>query len=262
MTIGIAYTRAVSPRIAECALTHLQRRPIDAVRAAGQHAAYEAALAAAGLTIQRLTPLPDHPDGVFVEDTALILGEHAVITRPGAQSRAHETPSTATGLAHDFTVHRLSDGRLDGGDVLRIGRTLYVGRSGRSDAAGIGALADLVGPLGYQVVTVPIDAALHLKTAVTFAGADSAGTPVLLYDPAAIRPDPFAGVEPVAVDPDEPAAANVLRVGRTLIVAAGNVRTAERLAARGFDLVALDVSELQKAEAGLTCMSLIAAEEF
>jgi dimethylargininase len=261
MTVGKAYTRAVSPLLAECALTHLQRRPIDPIRAAGQHAAYEAALAAAGLAIERLAPLPDHPDGVFVEDTALVLGEHAVITRPGADSRAGETLSTAVGLAQDFTVHQLPEGRLDGGDVLNIGRTLYVGRSGRTDAAGIGALAALVDPLGYRVVAVPIAAALHLKTAVTFAGRDSAGTPVLLYDAAAIRPDPFGGVEPVAVDPDEPAAANALRVGRSLIVAAGNERTAERLAARGFDLVALDVSELQKAEAGLTCMSLVACSD-
>ncbi len=259
MILGKAFTRAVSPRLAECALTHLQRRPIDPVRAAGQHAVYEAALAAAGLTIERLTPLPDHPDGVFVEDTALILGEHAVITRPGAESRADETLSTAAGLAHDFTVHHLADGRLDGGDVLRIGRTLYVGRSGRTDPAGIAALAAVVRPLGYQVEAVPIDAALHLKTAVTFAGEDEDGIPILLYDAGAIRPDPFAGVEPVAVDSGEPAAANVLRVGRTLIVAQGNDRTADMLATRGFDLVALDVSELQKAESGLTCMSLIAA---
>ncbi len=259
MPIGTAYTRAVSPRLAECALTHFDRQPIDAARAAQQHADYEAALAAAGLIVARLPRLPDHPDGVFVEDTALILGDHAVITRPGAASRVGETESTAARLAQDLNVHRLGAGHVDGGDVLRIGRTLYVGLSARTDAAGLAALDQAVGPLGYRVVAVPVGACLHLKSAVTFAGPDGAGRPVLLYDPAAIAPECFEGVDPLAVR--EPAAANVLRVGEVLVMAAGCQGTQEVLAARGFTTVALDVSELQKAEAGLTCMSLIAARQ-
>lgn len=256
MPLGIAYTRAVSPRLAECALTHLQRQPIDTARAAGQHAAYEAAIVEAGLVIERISPLPDFPDSVFVEDTALILGEHAVITRPGAPSRAGETDSTAARLARDFTLHRLASGCVDGGDVLRIDRTLYVGLSARTDLAGLEALERAVRPLDYDVVAVPVRASLHLKSAVTFAGTDAAGRPVLLYDCEAIEPDSFDDVDPVAVV--EPAGANVLRVGETLVMAAGNPRTQEMLAARGFAVTALDVSELQKAEAGLTCMSLIA----
>lgn len=259
MTLGTAYTRRVSPRLAECALTHLDRQPIDAERAALQHAAYEAALTEAGIAIERLPPLPDHPDGVFVEDTALILGEHAVITRPGAPSRASETESTALGLARDLIVHRLASGHVDGGDVLRIGRTLYVGLSARTDRAGLESLDAAVRPLGYATIAVPVQACLHLKSAVTFAGPDAGGSPLLLYDPAAIDPQPFTGVEPFAVA--EPAAANVLRVGDTLFMAAGNPATQAALAARGLDIVVLDVSELQKAESGLTCMSLVAAGE-
>lgn len=256
MTVGTAYTRAVSPRLAECALTHFARQPIDAARATTQHQAYEAALTAAGLAIERLPPLPDHPDGVFVEDTALILGDHAVITRPGAASRAGETESTATRLAQDLEVHRLGAGHVDGGDVLRIGRTLYVGLSARTDKAGLAALDATVRPLGYAIVALPVRACLHLKSAVTFAGPDAAGRPVLLYDPTAIATDCFAGVEPLALP--ESTAANALRVGGTLFVTAGNPASQDLLTARGFVTVALDVSELQKAEAGLTCMSLIA----
>lgn len=254
--IGTAYTRALSPRLAECELSHIDRAPIDLGRAEAQHEAYEAALSAAGFAIRRLPALPDAPDSVFVEDTALILGRHAVITRPGAASRADEAESTAEALSGDFTVHRLSGGTLDGGDVLRIGETLYVGRGGRTSAEGIAALADLAGPLGFATVPVEAGFCLHLKTAATFAGADAAGNPVLLYCPEWVSPECFAGVEPVAAL--EPAGGNVLRAGDRLLVSSEAPRTADMLAGRGFDVALLDVSELHKAEAGLTCCSLLA----
>jgi dimethylargininase len=256
--MSTAYTRALSPRLAECELTHLQAAPIDLARAEAQHRAYEDALAEAGFTVARLPALPDHPDGVFVEDTALILGRHAIITRPGAASRADEARSTADALARDLTVHRLPGGTLDGGDVLRIGDILYVGRSGRTSGEGIAALAETAGPLGYGVIPVEAKGCLHLKSAVTFAGRDAAGTPVLVHHPAWVSPAPFAGVEPLATDPGEPNGANVLRAGERLFVSSEAPRTAEALAARGFEVALLDVSELHKAESGLTCMSLIA----
>lgn len=250
-----AYTRAVSPRIAECALTHLERQPIDPARAARQHAAYEAALADAGCRIVRLPELADQPDGVFVEDTAILLGGDAIVTRPGAPSRAEEADSSAAGLAGDFRVHRLGDGTLDGGDVLRIERTLYVGLSSRTDAAGAAALGQLVAPLGYRSVTVTPAQCLHLKTAVTYAGRDAAGQPTILVNPEWVDPGLFANVRAVAVG--EPSAANAVRVGDRLILPAGNPRTAQQLRLAGFNLVEVDVSELQKAEAGVTCMSLV-----
>jgi dimethylargininase len=258
VTEGTAWTRALSPRIGACALTHLDRNPIDLARAIDEHEAYERALAAVGLDIVRLPALPDAPDGVFVEDTAILLGEHAVITRPGAASRAEETETTAAGLAGHFTIHRLGAGTLDGGDVLRIGDTLHVGLSGRTSRAGIQALGDLAGLFGYRVVPVKTRGCLHLKTAATFIGADAAGTPVLLHHNDWVSPSHFEGIEPVAVAEGEAAAANALRVGDTLLIAAGNPRTAELLAARGFAIVEVDNRELQKAEAGLTCCSLIA----
>lgn len=252
-----AFTRAVSPRLAECELTHLQRAPIDAGKASAQHAGYERALTAAGLEIVRLPELPDAPDGVFVEDTALLLGKHAVITRPGVPSRAGETRSTASGLAREFELHRIDHGHLDGGDVLRIGTRLYVGVSSRTDTSGIAALRDLVTPLGFSVTMAQLRDCLHLKTGATFAGPDPAGTPVLIYHDLSVNPRQFAGVEPLPVASDEPAAANCVRAGSHLILPAGNPRTADTLRSRGFEVVEVDVSELQKAEAGVTCMSLI-----
>ena len=253
-----AYTRAVSPKLADCELTHLERLPIDPTRADRQHSAYELALEQAGYEIVRLPDLPDHPDGTFVEDTALLLDGHAVILRPGVASRASETSSTAEGLAEQFELHRVTDGHVDGGDVLRIGRRLYVGRSTRTDAAGIAALADIVGPLGFEVVRAELKDCLHLKTGATLAGPDRTGSPVLLYNAASVDPAQFTGVEPMPVDPLEPAAANCLRVGDRLILPAGNPRTVQRLRDRGSHVIEVDVSELQKAEAGVTCMSLIA----
>ena len=194
-TMPLAYTRAVSPRLAECALTHLDRQAIDPARAAVQHAAYEQALADAGFEVVRLPELAEDPDAVFVEDTALLLGGHAVITRPGAASRADEVHSTADGLEPFFTVHHLGAGVLDGGDVLRIGTTLYVGQSSRTDAAGTAALADLVAPLGFTVVPVELGRCLHLKTAVTYAGRDT-----VLINPDWVYPALFVGAGAIAVD--------------------------------------------------------------
>lgn len=248
----IAFTRAVSSRLAECQLTHQDRVPIDAARAAVQHAGYEQALRDAGFEVIRLPELPDDPDAVFVEDTALLLGDHAILTRPGVASRADEVESTAAGLADHFTLHRIETGHVDGGDVLRIGQRLYVGLSTRTDQAGIDALAALAQPLGFEVIRAELRDCLHLKT-----GATLAAPGLLLVNPQAVDPAQFAGVEPLAVDPAEPAAANCVMAGERLILAAGNPVTAAKLRARGLNVVEVDVSELQKAEAGGTCMSLI-----
>lgn len=253
----LAFTRAVCPRIVECALTHLDRQPIDAARAAEQHGAYERALREAGFEVVRLPELSDDPDAVFVEDTAILLGKHAVITRPGAASRVDETASTAEGLAPHFTIHHLAAGTLDGGDVLRINDVLYVGQSSRTDAVGTKALEAVVAPLGYRVVPIELGRCLHLKTAVTFAGPDGAGQPTLLVNPEWVDRALFPGTEALAVAKDEPFSANVVRAGDRLLMAAGSPGTAARLRGRGFTVVEVDLSELQKAEAGGTCMSLI-----
>ncbi len=204
----IAFTRAVSPRLAECETTQAER--VDMAQAVAQHAAYEEALREAGFELRRLAALDDFPDGVFVEDTALLLGAHAVILRPGAVSRARETESVADGLASDFALRRLATGHVDGGDVLRIGRTLYVGISTRTDLAGIRALGELVAPLDYRVVPVPVAGGLHLKSAATCVNN------VLVHNPAWVAPHHFTGAEPLAVAPGE-----ALFVGDTLDELAG-----------------------------------------
>jgi dimethylargininase len=252
-----AFTRAVSPRLAECELTHLERVAIDPSKAIAQHSAYERALTDAGFELIRLPELADQPDGVFVEDTVILLGDDAIITRPGAASRQPEVESTAAGLDNHFDIHRLERGTVDGGDILRIAKTLYVGLSRRTDRAGAEALAEAAAPLGYIVVPVELDACLHLKSAATAIGEDSRGAPRLLVNPEWVDPARFAGVEPLSVDPGEPFAANCVRLSDRLIVAAVFPRTAARLRDAGFSIVQVDVTELAKAEAGLTCMSLI-----
>lgn len=259
---GTIFTRAVSPSLGACELTHLGRVAIDLPRATAQHAAYEAALVDCGYDVRRLPPLPWTPDAVFVEDTAVLLDGRAVITRPGSPARLAETTSTRGALeAAGFEVTGLAAGRLDGGDVLRVGRRLFVGLSTRTDQAGAAALRVAAGQ-GCEVVTVKVTGCLHLKTAACWLGAEADGSATdgsgaLLINSRWLESGRFANLPLIEVDSDEPFGANALRLGATVLLAASAPRTASALAARGYQVRLLDISELQKAEAGLTCMSLI-----
>jgi len=249
----LAITRAVSPALARCELTHLSREPIDVGRAAAQHAEYERALEALGIEVGRLAADPGLPDSVFVEDTCVVVDELAIITRPGAESRRPETAAVAEAVArHRALRHIEPPGTLDGGDVLRIGRTLFVGRSLRTNDEGIEQLRRILDPLGYQVHAVALHGCLHLKSAVT-----QVGPRTILVNPAWIDMDAFAGYEQIEVDPAEPFAANALLVGDRVIHPAGYARTRARLESRGVGVVSVDVSELAKAEGGVTCCSLL-----
>jgi dimethylargininase len=249
----LAITRDVPDAILRCELTHLPRVPIDLSRARVQHRAYERRLEALGCVVVRAAAAPDLPDSVFVEDTAVVLDEVAVITRPGAPSRRSEGDGVAAILAaHRPLVRMEGPGSLDGGDVLRLGRRLLVGASGRSDAAGVSWLRDTVAPYGYTVEAVPLHGCLHLKTAVT-----EVADGVVLMAPRWVDADAFSGYERVEVHPDEPFAGNALRVGDAVVVAEAHPRTAERLSARGLEVHAVDADELAKAEAGLTCCSVL-----
>src|SRR5688572_29484443 len=164
----IALTREVPPSIVHCELTHLARTPIDLARAREEHAAYEAALATLGCEVRRIAPAPELPDSVFVEDAALVLDEVAVLMRPGAASRRDEVGSVAGALAPYRPLLRIdAPGTLDGGDVLRSGRRVYVGQTPRSNAEGCRQLQALLAPYGYDVRAVAVQGCLHLKTAVT-----------------------------------------------------------------------------------------------
>jgi len=249
----IAITRGVSTAIEHCELVHQERRPIDVALARRQHRRYEEALAALGCRVEALPADPELADSVFVEDAAIVLDEVAVVTRPGAESRRPETASIARALApYRPLVSIAPPGTLDGGDVLRIGRTLYVGRSGRSNEAAIDQLSRALAPYGYAVRGVAMRGCLHLKSAVTALGEDT-----VLVNPKWVDPAVFAGTRPIEIDPRERGAANVLRIGERVIYPASVPATRRRLAAAGVDVVEVDVSELQKAEGAVTCCSLV-----
>jgi dimethylargininase len=249
----IAFTRPVPDSIAECELTHLARQPIDAGNARRQHAEYERVLGSLGCEVRRLPALDTHPDSVFIEDTALVLDECAVITRPGAESRRGEVEGVEAALRPLRRLYHIeAPGTLDGGDVVRVGKRLYVGASTRSNEDGARQLADALSPHGYSVKRVPMRDCLHLKTAVS-----ALTETTLLIDPRCVDAGHFDGVSCLHVHPDEPEGANVLVVGDVVIVPASAPCTRALLDDAGFRTIALDASELAKAEGGLTCCSLI-----
>ena len=247
-----ALTRAVSRSLPECQLTHIERAPIDLAVASAQHRRYEETLASLGCTVIRVPEAPELPDAVFIEDVAVVLDELAVMTRPGAASRRAESGPVADALGALRPLARMTEpATLDGGDVLHIGRTLFVGRSHRTSEEGIAQLADAVRGHGYVVCPVEIRGALHLKTAVT-----SVGDGLLLVNPDWVDPGAIGG-RVVEVDPDEPFAANALVVGSTIVHSTAFPKTQRRLTSRGLTVRGVDASELAKAEGGVTCCSLL-----
>lgn len=254
--MALALTRAVSARLRDCELTHLDRSPIDLERAREQHAGYVAALRALAVQVIELPALDALPDSVFVEDVAIVLDEVAVLTRPGAPSRQPEVEAIAPALAAQRVLARISaPGTLDGGDVLVLGRTLRIGLSGRSNQAAIAELGTLLAPHGYTVQAQAVRGCLHLKSAVTVLDAET-----LLIQPAWVDPADFPGWRLLTVDPREAHAANILKAGDGWIYPDNFPRTLERLARAGYAVTTVDVSELQKAEGAVTCCSLVYAE--
>lgn len=249
----LAITRAVSPGIGRCELTHRSREPIDLDRACSQHREYEECLVSLGCELLSLPADPDLPDSVFVEDTAIVLDEAAVITRPGAAVRRAETDTIARELMRFRPLGRIqSPATLDGGDVLRAGRALFVGMSSRSNAAAVGQLSDFVRPLGYSVKGIPIHDCLHLKSAVTAVADDT-----LLINGSWVDRKEFREYRLIEVDPAEPWGANALRIGDTVIHAASFPRTRDRLERHGLAVRTVDLSEMAKAEGAITCCSLV-----
>jgi dimethylargininase len=253
MAMITALTRPVSPRIADGERTEIERLPIDVDTARRQHLAYEQALAAAGCIVIRLPDLMDAPDGVFVEDTALVLGELAVIMSPGAPSRRSEVVSVAQALRRYRPLAFIEPpNRIDGGDVLVVGRTVFVGRSTRTDDAGTDALARIVGVHGYEVVPVMLSGCLHLKSAVTALDDET-----VLLNPEWVDADAFSELNIVEICHREPHAANVVRAGSQILAGAAFPTTIRRIERRGFTVRSVDVSEIAKAEGALTCCSLV-----
>jgi dimethylargininase len=252
-TAGSAVMRGVAPTLALCELSFREREEVDLERALAQHAAYAALLRSLGLEVVELPADPAFPDCCFVEDVAVVLDEVALLTRPGAESRRGEVAAIETALARYRPIETTPPpATLEGGDVLRVGRTLFVGRSARTNQAGIDRLAAVAEPLGYRVVPVAVTGCLHLKSAVTALDDER-----VLVNRAWLDPLPFRGLDLVDVARAEPGAANVLRVAGSVIAHPGFPRTLERIAALGYAVRPLDVSEFLKAEAALTCKSLL-----
>lgn len=248
-----ALTRSISPGISHCALTFKERQPIDYALAVRQHDLYQKCLRAHGVQIVAVPPEPDLPDGVFVEDMAVVVDEVAVMTQPALASRAREVNSVASTLSQYRTLrHIQGDGRIEGGDVLHIGRSIYAGLSQRTNPEGVSQLGAMLGPFGYSVQAVPMNGCLHLKSACTFIGKNT-----ILANPDWIDTEQIVGCETISVDPGEPDAANALLVGDTVILPSSFPSTRKRLEERGFLVDVVDVSELQKAEAGVTCCSIL-----
>jgi dimethylargininase len=248
-----AITRAVSPAIVHCELSFIDRKPIDLATAQGQHRAYEKLFEKLGARVISLPAERDLPDSMFVEDPAIVLDELAVILPLGTETRRREAPSLAEALSQFRKLEYISlPGTLEGGDVLRIGRKLFVGLTRRSNAEGIRQLAAILAPHNYEVIAVPVAGCLHLKSAVTCLGRNT-----LLANRAWFDTAPLAGHEWIDVDPAEPHAANALALAGTIIFPESFPRTRARIEARGFSVTSIDISELQKAESGLTCSSLL-----
>jgi dimethylargininase len=249
----VAITRGVSPRFEECELTHIDRTPINLDIARAQHREYVNALAEVGCQIIELPAEAGLPDSVFVEDTAVILPEAAIITRPGADSRKPETESIIQALSPYRTlIHITMPATVDGGDVLVLEKNIYVGISTRSNEASVLQMQELLGCHGYKVTGVKTHGCLHLKTAVTHVDERT-----LLINPKWVDGYQFNDFDWIEVDPSEPFAANCLPVNGHIIFPTAFPKTRAKLEARGYKIRAVNVDELAKAEGAVTCCSLI-----
>jgi dimethylargininase len=248
---GIALVRRPSPLLAEGIVTHIERTPVDVGLAFRQHDAYVEAVAAHGWRIHPVPPADDCPDSAFVEDTVVVCADLAVVTRPGAVQREPETVAVVeTARALGLTVATIDPpGTLDGGDVMQVGTTVYVGQGGRTNAEGIRQLAAHVAPLGRTVVAVPLEKVLHLKSAVTALPDGTVLTWGDLVDPA-----PFT--ERMAV-PEESGAHVVPLGGTDLLIAASAPATASLLTGMGYTPVVVDISEFERLEGCVTCLNVL-----
>jgi dimethylargininase len=248
-----AITRKVSSALTNCELSFIERKPIDMHKARAQHHAYETLLAKLGARVISLPEEPDLPDSMFVEDPAIVLDEAAVICSLGTESRRKEAPTIASVLEKFRKLAYVKlPGTLEGGDVLCVGKRVFVGITARSNPEGIRQLAVILDHHGYAVTAVPASGCLHLKSAVTGLGRNT-----LLANRAWFEWKRMAGFDWVDVDPGEPHAANALTVGDAVIFPASFPKTRARIEAGGLKVQSLDISELQKAESGLTCSSLL-----
>ena len=248
-----ALTRGISAAMNRCELVHMKRVPLNLNLLEEQHREYEHLLVSLGCHLIELPAEDTVPDSVFVEDTAIVFDDFAVIARPGAESRRPEVPSVAAELEGYLELERIvAPGTLDGGDILRVGKTVFAGVSSRSNPSGVDQLETIVTKRGYVLRRVDIELCLHLKSAVTCIGGDH-----LLVNPAWVDVSPFYGYDLTEIDAREPAAANALLVGDTVIHGQDFPRTRARMEDKGIRVAPVEISEIAKAEGAVTCCSLL-----
>jgi dimethylargininase len=253
----IAITHTPSPNLAHCQLTYVNRSAIDFGRAVRQHLEYCRALGDCGAKVRTLDLNADFPDCVFVEDTAVVLDEVAVVCQLGAPSRRGEVARIELELARYRAILRVElPATIEGGDVLRVGRTLLVGLSSRTNAAGVETLARIGARYGYAVRAVPVYGCLHLKTACT-----ALPDHRLLVNPAWIDVASLRDFTQVCVPVAEPWGANVACLGNRVLAAADNVRTIDLIRSSGFAVRTIELDEFAKAEGGVTCLSLLFGDD-
>lgn len=251
--MAVALTHMISPAIARCELSFIERIPIDYDRAVKEHDAYCSLLRDCGLRVMELTVNSAYPDSTFIEDTAVVVDEIAVMACMGAESRRGEVPGIETVLSTYRTIDRIRPpATLEGGDVLRAGGKVFVGITPRTNTAGVNSLKAILEPFGYQVIPVTVKDCLHLKSACTAIDDDT-----VLVNPHWVDLDPFKGFHAISVPEDEPWAANTLLIDNTVCMHAGFRKTIDIVRTRGFQVKTVDISELLKAEAGMTCSSVI-----
>ena len=248
-----AITRAVGARLADCLLTFRDREPIDLAKARVQHAAYDEALLLAGAEVEVLPADDELPDSVFVEDTAVVFDQGAVIARPGTPVRAKEVPSVEAALSRYRELQRIvAPGTLEGGDVLQVYREFYVGITSRTNREGFEQFASIVRGFGYRASPVEVTGCLHLKSAVTTLDEET-----LLLNPSWIDAAALPKIRRLIVAAGEEHGANALVVNEVVHLSARWPRTREMVEQAGFRVTSLDISEFEKAEGALTCSSLI-----
>jgi dimethylargininase len=249
----VAVTRAVGQSFANCQLEFLERQEIDVARAVEQHRGYESVLKELGVRVISLPADPGFPDGLFVEDPAVVLDEIAVMGRMAKMERRREADSLASALSNFRPLAWVHEpAMLEGGDVMRAENSLYVGVSRRTNLAGVEQLTKLTAPYGYRVVPVVVDGCMHLKTAVSYLGNRTVVANREWIDAGAL-----AEFTIIDVPVEERWAANVLRIGETILIPSAFPKTGKILEEAGFNVRSIDTSELAKAEAGMTCMSLV-----
>lgn len=248
-----AITRQPAKSFVNCEVSYVQREGIDFLRTARQYEGYCQALKQMGVTVESLPPVDRYPDSVFIEDNAIILDELAVMTSMGAGSRHGEPALLVPVLSKYRRLVKISlPATIEGGDVVQIGKALYVGLSARTNHAGIEALRALVEPLGYAVHPIEVRGCLHLKTACTPLDDET-----LLVNPYWINVEALGSLRLLPVPTNEPFGATVMRLQKGILANVSYPLTLEMIDAHGYQVTSVDMSEFSKAEAGVTCLSLL-----